>query len=62
METNVKFDRKVLEGFSTTSGKIRYLHSLGMHNGAIARTLGKRPQHVSNVLRTPVKNPIDSIK
>ncbi len=48
-----------------TSGKIRFLHSLKISNGDIARTLTKlngkevRPQHVSNVLNTKVTNPVN---
>ena len=45
----------------TTSGKIRYLASQGWSQGDTARFLGKRPQHVSNVLRTPVTTPTDKI-
>lgn len=56
-----KEQEKALSGLNTWSGKIRYLHSLGWHNGRIARKLGKRPQHVSNVLRTPVTTPIDKV-
>lgn len=41
----------------TKSAKIRYLASLDMSRGDIARYLDIRYQHVRNVLITPVKNP-----
>jgi hypothetical protein len=44
-----------LEKLSTTSGKIRYLDSIGWTRGAIAKKLDKRYQHVRNVLITPIK-------
>ena len=50
-----------LKTMTTTSGKIRYLASQGWSQGDTARFLGKRPQHVSNVLRTPVTTPTDKI-
>lgn len=39
----------------TTSSKIRALHAQGFEKGDIARFLGKRYQHVRNVLITPLK-------
>lgn len=39
-----------------TSTKIRYLASLNMTRGAIAKQLNVRYQHVRNVLITPVTN------
>lgn len=41
----------------TTSAKIRYLKEKGLTMYAISKRLGIRPQHVRNVLITPVKNP-----
>ena len=38
-----------------TSQKIRKLNELGMSKYAIAKKLGKRYQHVYNVLATPLK-------
>lgn len=38
-----------------TSQKIRALHGEGMSRGEIAKVLGKRYQHVRNVLITPIK-------
>jgi len=45
------------DALPTTSAKIRAMHQDGMSKGAIAKALGKRFQHVRNVLVTPVKNP-----
>jgi len=50
-----------LNSLSTTSGKIRYLHSEEFSQGDIKRILNIRHQHVNNVLRTEVKNPVDKI-
>jgi hypothetical protein len=44
-----------LEATKTVSGKIRYLASFIADRGEIARILGKRYQHVRNVLETPLK-------
>lgn len=41
----------------STSGAIRALAAKGMSMGDISRFLGRRFQHVRNVLITPVKNP-----
>lgn len=41
----------------TVSAKIRYLHDEGFSKSQIAKALGKRYQHVRNVLITPVSNP-----
>lgn len=46
-----------LNKLPTKSAKIRYLNSLDMTRGQIAKTLDIRYQHVRNVLITPVKNP-----
>jgi len=46
-----------LNKLPTKSAKIRFLSSIGISRGDIARTLGIRYQHVRNVLITPVKNP-----
>ncbi len=53
---------KVLEGLTSTSGKIRYLNSLGWSRGAIAKKLDKKYQHVRNVLVTPVAQPKEEVK
>jgi len=44
-----------LSAYTTTSAKIRALHASGMSRGDIAKLLGKRYQHVRNVLITPIK-------
>lgn len=46
---------KKLEELTTTSARVRYLHSTGMARGDIARTLNIRYQWVRNVLITPLK-------
>ena len=56
-KTITKAQTTKMTNLPTWSAKIRYLSSLGMKNGAIAKQLGKRPQHVREVLITPVKNP-----
>ena len=54
-----------IKSFQTKSAQIKYLFKAGYTNGDISRILTKyygklvRPQHVSNVLRTPVKNPTE---
>lgn len=45
-----------LESLDTTSARIRYLDSIGWKRGQIAKHLGKRYQHVRNVLITPLVN------
>ncbi len=40
-----------------TSARIRYLHQAGLSHSEIAVKLGKRYQHVYNVLKTPLKFP-----
>lgn len=45
-----------LDKLPTTSARIRYLDQLGWSRSAIAKQLGKRYQHVRNVLITPVTN------
>ncbi len=52
---------KALSKMTTTSGKIRYLDSLDWKQGDIKRYLNIRHQHVNNVLREAVKNPVDSM-
>ena len=58
-------EEKKLRSFQTKSAGIRYLASLDMRNGDIARWMSAvwnkevRPQHVSNVLHTEVKNPTE---
>jgi len=50
------YDPAKLAECQTTSAKIRYLAACGMKNGPIAKLLGKRFQHVRNVLVTPLKS------
>lgn len=45
---------ELLTKYETISGVIRFLASEGMETGAIAKFLGKRYQHVRNVLKQPV--------
>jgi hypothetical protein len=52
-----KAQKTALDQLTTKSAKIRYLNSIEMSRGDIARYLGIRYQHVRNVLITPVKNP-----
>ena len=56
VNTEVKKDITTinLDGMNT-SQKIRALHAEGFDRGAIAKHLGKRYQHVRNVLITPIK-------
>ena len=49
-KTTTKTHDKALTKIGTVSGKIRYLDSKGMSRGDIALYLGKRYQHVRNVL------------
>jgi hypothetical protein len=53
-----RFDEAKLQGLTTTSARIRYLHACGLKNGEIAKKLGKLYQHVRNVLIVPVKTPM----
>lgn len=50
--TNKELEAK-LSYYSTVSGKIRYLDSIGYSRAEIARKLNKRYQHVRNVLTGP---------
>jgi hypothetical protein len=45
----------LLQGQKTVAGKIRALAAAGVPRAEIARILGKRYQHVRNVLEEPVK-------
>ena len=60
-----KAEEEKLASFQTKSAGIRYLNSLGYRNGQIARKMSAvwnttvRPQHVSNVLHTEVKDPVE---
>jgi len=45
---------EILNDFTTTSSKIRYLNSIGYTRSQIALKLNKRYQHVRNVLITPL--------
>ncbi len=44
----------IIKGLETTSSKIRALNAKGYKRADIARFLGKRYQHVRNVLVTPL--------
>lgn len=48
---------KKLEGLTTISAKIRYLDTVSFTRSQIAKFLGKRYQHVRNVLETELKRP-----
>ncbi len=48
-----KAQQTAVDGLSTWSAKMRYLDSEGYSRSEIARTLGKRYQHVRNVLTSP---------
>ena len=58
-------EQKKISSYRTKSAQIKYLFAHGYTNGEISRILSKyhgklvRPQHVSGVLRTPVKNPTE---
>ena len=52
---------KILAELSTTSGKVRYLDSIGWPRGQISKKLDIRYQHVRNVLITPVKAPKEQV-
>lgn len=45
---------KKIEALQTVSAKIRYLDGEGYSRSEIAKALGKRYQHVRNVLITPL--------
>src|SRR5213076_507765 len=45
----------LLQGHKTVAGKIRALAAAGYPRAEIARILGKRYQHVRNVLEEPAK-------
>lgn len=49
-ELNTQLMKKVAEGLPTVSAKIRALDAVGFERADIARFLGKRYQHVRNVL------------
>jgi hypothetical protein len=49
------FDQAHLDSLTQVSAKIRYLNSMGLSRGQIAKTTGKLYQHVRNVLITPLK-------
>lgn len=50
-----KDDSETLDSLKTVSAKIRFLNGLNYSRGQIADHLGKRYQHVRNVLETPLK-------
>lgn len=50
-------ETKALAALTTVSSKIRYLDAAGYTRSEIAAKLGKRYQHVRNVLITPVATP-----
>jgi len=47
--------KKVTTDHTTTSARIRALNGMGYNRSQIAKGLGKRYQHVRNVLITPLK-------
>ena len=47
--------QKKYDACDTTSARIRLLNAHGFSRGDIARIVGKRYQHVRNVLITPLK-------
>ena len=49
-DLNIKLMEKVVEGLPTVAAKIRALDDVGVKRADIARFLGKRYQHVRNVL------------
>lgn len=49
------FTRDQLLSHKTTSGKVRFLTSLGIDRSEIAKILNIRYQHVRNVQITPIK-------
>jgi hypothetical protein len=49
------YDADAYASRQNTSQRIRFLASAGWSKGQIAKHLGKRYQHVRNVLVTPVK-------
>jgi len=51
----MSYDVNTLQGFSTTSAKIRYLLACGMSRSQVAKTLQIRYQHVRNVQLQPLK-------
>ena len=51
--------KKDLRSLTSVSAQIRYLDNKGMPRGDIARALGKRYQHVKNVLDKPVKSSLE---
>jgi len=52
-EAKYKLD-ELFQRYETISGVIRFLHGEGMETGAIAKYIGKRYQHVRNVLSQPL--------
>ena len=56
-KTDPKVAAELIAKFGSVSGAIRGLTAEGKTRGEVAVLLGKRYQHVRNVLITPVKNP-----
>ena len=50
MQANAAEMKRIVEGLPSTSAKIRALDAVGYARADIARSLGKRYQHVRNVL------------
>lgn len=48
-------DFDILDRLKTVSNRIRYLDNKGVPRNLIAKLLGKKYQHVRNVLETPLK-------
>ena len=58
-KSNVKLSagqKKTYNKLETTSSRIRFLNQIGYSRSEIAKHLGKRYQHVRNVLITPIKD------
>jgi hypothetical protein len=55
--TTATIDTDHLTTLSTKSAQIRYLYPILGTYYKVAKYLGIRPQHVRNVMVTPIKNP-----
>lgn len=54
-----KEQESTLNKCETTTGKCKYLHSIGWPTGAIAKYLGTYYQKVRNMINCETKNPVD---
>jgi hypothetical protein len=60
VETKIELSKTQQAKFDelkTISAQIRYLAAEGFKTGPIAKYMGKRYQHIRNVLTTPLKRP-----